>query len=75
VGEIIVTVQDSSGTRTYQAPCAFPSPKNGAVTISTPDPEAFYRGEIAVGRHRVSGAVTAGSPVTYYTDGQGDLIQ
>jgi hypothetical protein len=75
VGEITVTVQDNSGTKTYRAPCVFPSPKNGTVTVSTDCPEAQYQAEISVGRHRVSGVVTPWSPVTYYTDGRGSLIQ
>ncbi len=75
-GRLIVTVTDASGTRTYQAPCVFPGPRNGTITVSTPDPgPVSYRGEISIGRHRVSGTVTPGSPVTYRTDDRGDLAQ
>ncbi|WP_027356569.1 hypothetical protein [Desulfofundulus thermocisternus] len=74
-GRLIVTVTDASGTRTYQAPCVFYC-RNGTVTISTPDPgPVSYRGEISIGRHRVSGTVTPEKPVTYRTDDRGDLIQ
>lgn len=74
-GRIYVTETDASGSQTYQAPCVFPSPKNGTVTVFTPDPKAEYWGEISIGHHRVSGTVTQGHPVIYHTDSQGDLAQ